>query len=186
MGLKMGSDAAKKQDLYYKIVDGWYREEREKPEPVTNDSWVTAKDTFLIDHLKARDDHRYPNPKRWQRELHFRYIRPYFNNILTDITSTAMTSQYDRTCGPMEIKAMECIDYYGTQKGLELCKDYYDDFMECTFNIKQSLRVQAMLGVRARRWHEWIRGHRDYSTVYEKLPKPHAFEKPAIFENEQP
>ena len=31
----------------------------------------------------------------------------------------------------------ECIEYYGAKRGLEICKDYYDDYLECSFKAKQ-------------------------------------------------
>ena len=31
----------------------------------------------------------------------------------------------------------ECMEYYGSRRGQEICKDYYDDFMECAAGRKQ-------------------------------------------------
>jgi hypothetical protein len=31
----------------------------------------------------------------------------------------------------------ECIEYYGARRGQEICKDYYDDFIECSSGNKQ-------------------------------------------------
>ena len=37
----------------------------------------------------------------------------------------------------MELRALECIEYYGRQKGFVICKDLYEDFMECKYNSVQ-------------------------------------------------
>ena len=34
-------------------------------------------------------------------------------------------------CADFEMKAMECIEYYGAKQGITACKDWYDDYMEC-------------------------------------------------------
>lgn len=34
-------------------------------------------------------------------------------------------------CADFEIKAIECIEYYGSKQGITACKDWYDDFIEC-------------------------------------------------------
>jgi hypothetical protein len=33
---------------------------------------------------------------------------------------------------------MECIEYYGMKQGLEACKDWYDDFLECVYQVGAS------------------------------------------------
>ena len=35
-------------------------------------------------------------------------------------------------CGDFEMKALECIEYYGAKQGITACKDWYDDFIECS------------------------------------------------------
>lgn len=34
-------------------------------------------------------------------------------------------------CADFEIKAIECIEYYGAKQGITACKDWYDDYIEC-------------------------------------------------------
>ena len=34
-------------------------------------------------------------------------------------------------CADFEMKAMECIEYYGAKQGITACKDWYDDYIEC-------------------------------------------------------
>ena len=48
-------------------------------------------------------------------------------------------------CADFELKAMECIEYYGQKQGLTACKDWYDDFIECQGKAKQRLRLRAMI-----------------------------------------
>ena len=31
----------------------------------------------------------------------------------------------------------ECIEYYGARRGMQICKDHYDDFLECSLKHKQ-------------------------------------------------
>merc|ERR1712141_865115 len=34
--------------------------------------------------------------------------------------------------------------YYGAKQGITACKDWYDDYIECSTGAKQSLRMRAM------------------------------------------
>ena len=54
----------------------------------------------------------------------------------TDLHMVVAENQ-SRRCGGMELRALECIEYYGRQKGFVICKDLYEDFMECKFNSVQ-------------------------------------------------
>ena len=47
-----------------------------------------------------------------------------------------------------------------------------------TFLIFQRLRTRAMAMERQKRYYEYLRGERDYSTVYEGMPMPQAFREP--------
>ena len=63
-------------------------------------------------------------------------------------------------CADFELKAQECIEYYGAKQGITACKDWYDDYMECStgndgptaenditkcfLGAKQHLRMRAM------------------------------------------
>ena len=35
-------------------------------------------------------------------------------------------------CADFELKALECIEYYGAKQGITACKDWYDDYIECS------------------------------------------------------
>ena len=47
-------------------------------------------------------------------------------------------------CGDFELKALECIEYYGAKQAITACRDWYDDFLECQSGAKQKLRMRAM------------------------------------------
>ena len=36
------------------------------------------------------------------------------------------------SCQDLEVSAWECMEYYGEKRGAVICRDYYDDFIECT------------------------------------------------------
>ena len=40
-------------------------------------------------------------------------------------------------CFDKQLEAMECLEYYGLNQGATLCRDYYDDFTECTDGMTQ-------------------------------------------------
>jgi hypothetical protein len=40
-------------------------------------------------------------------------------------------------CDKIELKALECVEYYGVSRGLKICRDHYDDYLECTLKDKQ-------------------------------------------------
>lgn len=40
-------------------------------------------------------------------------------------------------CWDVEKNALECLEYYGGKRGAVICRDYYDDYMECTRQFKQ-------------------------------------------------
>ena len=47
-------------------------------------------------------------------------------------------------CGKLELAAMECMEYYGFKNGKVICKDHYEDFMECRWKkleVSQSARA---------------------------------------------
>merc|ERR1712122_82911 len=73
----------------------------------------------------------------------------------------------------------ECIEYYGAKQGLTACKDWYDDYIECTHKTKQNLRVKAMYKKRHVDNHlEYLQGKRTYAETYEAPPKAHAYTEP--------
>eukprot|EP00091_Calanus_sinicus_P014184 TRINITY_DN3159_c0_g1_i1.p2 TRINITY_DN3159_c0_g1~~TRINITY_DN3159_c0_g1_i1.p2 ORF type:complete len:190 (-),score=43.36 TRINITY_DN3159_c0_g1_i1:91-660(-) len=107
-----------------------------------------------------------------------RYWTPYLKNFFTDMTANFISTQGQR-CGDFELRAMECIEYYGAKQGLTACKDWYDDFMECQLGAKQRLRMRAMFKKRHIDHHlEYLQGKRTWDETYEKPPKYHAYVEP--------
>ena len=59
-----------------------------------------------------------------------RYNTPWLWSPFTDMFSSWFTNCNNR-CGRFELEALECMEYYGLKKGKIICKDIYEDFMEC-------------------------------------------------------
>jgi hypothetical protein len=149
---------------------------------------------FALDVPKAKDQykpwevrqHIYPHSadpivhgeQPWVN-YNFRYVTPVINMPFTDLFACVSTVT-NTPCQKLEIEAMECIEYYGAKRGLDICKDYYDDYMECTYRAKQQLREQAIVRVRNKRYNEYLLGKREWSTVYAPVPTPHAFKDPSL------
>eukprot|EP00090_Calanus_glacialis_P023376 TRINITY_DN3605_c0_g1_i1.p1 TRINITY_DN3605_c0_g1~~TRINITY_DN3605_c0_g1_i1.p1 ORF type:complete len:197 (-),score=42.23 TRINITY_DN3605_c0_g1_i1:103-693(-) len=107
-----------------------------------------------------------------------RYWTPFLKTFFTDMGANVMSAQGQR-CGDFEIRAMECIEYYGSKQGMTACKDWYDDFMECQMGAKQRLRMRAMFKKRHIDMHmEYLQGKRTWDETYEKPPKYHAYVEP--------
>jgi len=64
-----------------------------------------------------------------------------------------MTHQSGTRCADFEMRAMECLEAYGVQKGRSRCTDYMDDLRECMFRTKQNARVSAMRVERHRQYY---------------------------------
>jgi len=112
------------------------------------------------------------------RHLYWRSVQPMFKNFLTDMTSSLMTGQ-GQQCQDFEVNAMECIEYYGAHQGMEACKDWYEDYIECQSGAKQLLRQKAMFRKRHYENHlEYIQGKRTWDETYEPPPKSHGYKEP--------
>ncbi|XP_023345891.1 uncharacterized protein LOC111714905 [Eurytemora carolleeae] len=78
---------------------------------------------------------KYPNMSpAWS--LHTMFISPFLKTIFTDIFGS-FSHGGGFLCEKFELSAMECMEYYGVKQGLTACRDYYDDMMECKFNVKK-------------------------------------------------
>ena len=60
----------------------------------------------------------------------FRYVKPLLNLPTVDLFGYALMRQHSR-CANLEMKCLECIEYYGAHRGSIICQDYYDDWKEC-------------------------------------------------------
>ena len=77
-----------------------------------------------------------------------KYWQPVYKSFFTDLGAHVMSSQVQKIfslislyitfpwqggiCADFELKALECIEYYGAKQGITACKDWYDDYIECS------------------------------------------------------
>lgn len=137
---------------------------------------------FLSGDIMERDNCynpvKYPEMETVAQHLSRRFHSASLNNFLTDLGSNLHNAQMS-TCMDFEMQAMECIEYYGAKQGLVACKDWYDDYIECTHNSKQQLRMKAMFKKRHIDNHlEYLQGKRTWAETYEPTPKAFAFIEP--------
>lgn len=64
-------------------------------------------------------------------------IAPSFRTPMTDLVGGLTTHQTGTRCADFEMRAMQCLEAYGVQKGRVRCVDYLDDLRECAFQAKQ-------------------------------------------------
>ncbi|TOF75372.1 hypothetical protein CGJ15_27060, partial [Vibrio parahaemolyticus] len=72
------------------------------------------------------------------------HFAPAFRTPFTDIGGRVLTHQSTKKCADFEMRAMECLEAYGVQRGKTICIDYLDDLRECAFETRQMARTQAM------------------------------------------
>ena len=60
-------------------------------------------------------------------------MKPLIHLPITDLLAVPLMRQHHQ-CADLELKALECIEYYGAHRGTVLCQDYYDDWHECSSN----------------------------------------------------
>lgn len=65
------------------------------------------------------------------------HFAPAFRTPMTDLVGGLLTHQTGSRCADFEMRAMECLEAYGVQKGRVRCVDYLDDLRECTYQAKQ-------------------------------------------------
>jgi len=116
----------------------------------TYNNWWGDQDGGLV-YQEQHD--KYTFPKHYERM----YYAPAFLNFVTDLTASPLDNQ-GKPCGDMEIKALECVEYYGKQRGFAICKDYYDDYQECRFQEVQHARYHAMQKEYLKRQYKKMRG----------------------------
>lgn len=158
------------------------RELETKPHP-TKDGHYDADDYFCVqkpDRYALPTDQfnpvRYPNlSPAWTLWRDYG-IMPKFKTYFTSIGGQLKNNAGGK-CQKFELEAMECLEYYGLQQGMDACKDWYDDLMECRFHTKQDLRATHMYSKRNfDNRLEYYQGKRDH--IYEPPPKMHAYIEP--------
>jgi len=118
-----------------------------------------------------------PEPYRLEKEMNYRYTKPLLNLPIADMLAQPLTRQFQK-CADLELKCLECLEYYGAHRGTVLCQDYYDDWKECSAGNLSELRVRAMQLQHHKKYWEYVRGEREYDTVYAPMPSPQGFDEP--------
>merc|ERR1719229_1687711 len=90
---------------------------------------------------------------------------------MTDMFSSWF-SNADSRCGRFELACMECMEYYGFKNGKVICKDYYEDFVECKYKQLEARRNHAMALKRKQRYFEAKAGKRDWIRCLSRSLKP--------------
>lgn len=144
-----------------------------------NDDWFTKLEPDRFDVPSASlNPVRYPNlSPAWTMYRQYGVapkFKTYFTNIGGQMKNTA-----GRHCENFELQAMECLEYYGLKQGIDACKDWYDDLLECKYKAKQNLRAKHMFHKRNYDNRlEYYQGKRDH--IHEPPPKFHAFLAPHL------
>lgn len=153
----------------------WYFEQK-KPTPRSEKPWW--RPDSIEDGWFGQDPIQDPRTKYdFEKQFNFRYVQPIFNLPITDMFAVPLQRQQNK-CADLELKALECVEYYGASRGSMICQDYYDDWHECSHHTLSKLRVRAMQMQRNKRYYEYVRGEREYNTVYRPLPAPHSLHEP--------
>ena len=169
----------------WKIPDSWTAVERDRtPKSPTSGGYDPVNDTMGANSSAAGQltctDLNNPvrHPELTIAEHLLKIWQPYLRNVVTD-TGAHIFSPQGNACMDFEMRAMECIEYYGAKQGLTACKDWYDDFIECTGKAKQTLRLRAMFKKRHVDNHlEYIQGKRTWDETYEKPPHYNSYFEP--------
>ncbi|XP_049877143.1 NADH dehydrogenase [ubiquinone] iron-sulfur protein 5-like [Pectinophora gossypiella] len=78
-------------------------------------------------------------------------LSPFIRSPFTDLTGGLVSHQmYGTQCGPLELQMMECIEFYGLDRGVKKCRCLIEDFKECHTMTKQFGRFIAMRAERDR------------------------------------
>ncbi|KAF7275712.1 NADH dehydrogenase (ubiquinone) 15 kDa subunit [Rhynchophorus ferrugineus] len=94
-------------------------------------------------------------------------LSPFFKSPFTDFTSGVVTHQWFGECADMEMKAVDCFEAYGLNKGFTKCQALLDDFQECALKTKRKARVDAM---RLERHRQHLAGERTKENKYAEAP----------------
>jgi hypothetical protein len=150
------------KDGHYDCGDHWAEQRPDKWAPITD----------------SLNPVRYPKlSPSWTLWRQYGMTAP-FTNFFNQASGILQTGAGKR-CQSFELQAMECLEYYGLKQGMDACKDWYDDLMECRFKTKQQLRTKHMWSKRTYDNRlEYYQGKRDH--VFEEPPKFHAYIEPRV------
>ncbi|CAH1163864.1 unnamed protein product [Phaedon cochleariae] len=85
-------------------------------------------------------------------------LSPWLKSPFTDLTGALVSHQWYGECADMELRALDCLEAYGLDRGLKKCKPILEDFKECALKIKQFKRMSAM---RTERHRQYYTGERE-------------------------
>lgn len=94
-------------------------------------------------------------------------LSPPFRTPFTDLTGCVISHQWHGKCKDFEMRAIDCLEAYGLNRGLEKCNDLIEDFKECGLRQKREARMIAMRNERARQY--WM-GERSKNERYAEPP----------------
>ena len=94
-------------------------------------------------------------------------VSPAFRNIFSDPFGQIINCQWHGECADIEMKAVECMEAYGMDRGLQKCTDLLADFRECLNRDKQIRRLETMRNERNRQYWD---GERSKQNRYAEPP----------------
>eukprot|EP00088_Acartia_fossae_P016814 TRINITY_DN1946_c0_g1_i5.p1 TRINITY_DN1946_c0_g1~~TRINITY_DN1946_c0_g1_i5.p1 ORF type:complete len:200 (+),score=32.08 TRINITY_DN1946_c0_g1_i5:31-630(+) len=170
----------------WKYPEGPIQKMERQPAPADGSydptDWLVENKPSKWAHVFSQPDKfnpvRYPKLSMYHSMLPIYNAIPMYKTVFTDIGNVLAVCPGAK-CEKFELRATECLEYYGLKQGMDACQDWYDDLMECRYNSKTMLRVKHMTQKRQREHGlEWVQGKRD--KVYEPPPKFHAYLSPHL------
>ncbi|KAG5879118.1 hypothetical protein JTB14_031665 [Gonioctena quinquepunctata] len=94
-------------------------------------------------------------------------LSPWLKSPFTDLTGSLISHQWYGECADMEMRALDCLEAYGLDRGLQKCDLLVQDFKECSLKTKQFKRIVAM---RNERHRQHLSGERSKEEKWAKPP----------------
>ncbi|KAJ8925265.1 hypothetical protein NQ315_009093 [Exocentrus adspersus] len=95
-------------------------------------------------------------------------LSPWLKSPFTDLTGAIVSHQWYDECADIELKALDCLEAYGLDRGIKKCDTLMKDFTECSLKIKQFKRMFAL---RFERQRQYLMGERSKEDHYAKAPE---------------
>ncbi|KAH0817791.1 NADH dehydrogenase [ubiquinone] iron-sulfur protein 5 [Tenebrio molitor] len=99
-------------------------------------------------------------------------LSPIWKSPFTDFTGAIVSHQWGGRCADMEMRALDCLEAYGLDRGVKKCETLITDFQECALRKKEMGRIVAMHHERRRQYNA---GERSKEDRYAPPPKPESF-----------
>ncbi|KAJ8964679.1 hypothetical protein NQ314_004711 [Rhamnusium bicolor] len=94
-------------------------------------------------------------------------LSPWLKSPFTDLTGAVVSHQWYGECADFELRALDCLEAYGLDRGLKKCDLLIQDFQECSRKTKQFQRLTAM---RLERHRQHFAGERSKENKWAKSP----------------